>query len=167
MESPMPMGPVEYIPPAIERYVLLGYDPYRYYQGTEPPPWTPLNKPLSECRLGVIATAGTYVKGQAAFFYKDDHSYRAIPKSTSVEDLRFSHVTEHYLGSARQDPNSAFPIDSLRRLESDGVVAEVAKDLFSCMGGVYSQRKIRDELAPALAAEFTRQEVDAVLLVPM
>jgi D-proline reductase (dithiol) PrdB len=163
----MPMGPVEYIPPAIERYVLLGYDPYRYYQGTEPPPWTPLNKPLSECRLGVIATAGTYVKGQAAFFYKDDHSYRAIPKSTSVEDLRFSHVTEHYLGSARQDPNSAFPIDSLRRLESDGVVAEVAEDLFSCMGGVYSQRKIRDELAPALAAEFTRQEVDAVLLVPM
>jgi len=163
----MPMGPVEYIPPAIERYVLLGYDPYRYYQGTEPPPWTPLNKPLSESRLGVIATAGTYVKGQAAFFYKDDHSYRAIPKSTSVEDLRFSHVTEHYLGSARQDPNSAFPIDSLRRLESDGVVAEVAEDLFSCMGGVYSQRKIRDELAPALAAEFTRQEVDAVLLVPM
>jgi hypothetical protein len=35
------------------------------------------------------------------------------------------------------------------------------------MGGIYSQRKVRDELAPALAAEFARQEVDAVLLVPM
>ena len=163
----MPMGPVEYIPPAIERYVRLGYEPYRYYQGDEPPPWTPLKKPLSECRLGVIATAGTYVKGQVAFYYKDDHSYRAIPKSTPAEDLRFSHVTEHYLGSARQDPNSAFPIEPLRRIERDGIVGEVAEDLFSCMGGIYSQRKVRDELAPALAAEFARQEVDAVLLVPM
>lgn len=163
----MPMGPVEYIPPAIERYVRLGYEPYRYYQGDEPPPWTALKKPLSECRLGVIATAGTYVKGQVAFYYKDDHSYRAIPKSTPTEDLRFSHVTEHYLGSARQDSNSAFPIEPLRRIERDGIVGEVAEELFSCMGGIYSQRKVRDELAPALAAEFARQEVDAVLLVPM
>lgn len=163
----MPMGPVEYIPPAIERYVLLGYEPYRYYKADSPPPWAPLEKPLSECRVGVVATAGTYVKGQVAFFYKDDHSYRAIPKSTPVEDLRFSHVTEHFLVSARQDPNSAFPIEPLRRIEQSGVVGEFAEDLFSCMGGIYSQRKVRTELAPALADEFSRQAVDVVLLVPM
>ena len=115
----------------------------------------------------MICTAGTYVKGQVAFFYKDDHSLRVIPKITPVEELRFSHVTEHFLGSARQDPNSAFPIEPLRRLEADGVVGEVADDLFSCMGGIYSQRKARDELAPELAGRFAAQHVDAVLLVPL
>ena len=164
----MPMGPVEYIPPAIERYVLLGYEPYRYFEPEGPVPWAPMTKSLSDCRLGVIATAGTYVKGQTAFFYKDDHSYRSIPKTTPVENLRFAHVTEHYLHrGAHKDPNSVFPVEALRRLERDGIVGEVAEDLFSCMGGIYSQRKVRDELAPALAAEFVRQEVDAVLLVPM
>jgi len=164
----MSMGPVEYIPPGVERYVLLGYEPYRYFQPEGPAPWAPMTKPLSECRLGVVATAGTYVKGQVAFFYKDDHSYRTIPKSTPVENLRFAHVTKHYLERAAfKDANSTFPIEPLRRLEREGIVGEVAEDLFSCMGGIYSQRKVRDELALALAVEFTRQEVDAVLLVPM
>ncbi len=161
------MGPVQYVSPFFERYVRLGYEPYRYFVPDEAPPWAPLEKPLAECRLGVICTAGTYVKGQVAFYYKDDHSLRAIPKTTPVSELRFSHVTEHFLGSARQDPNGAFPIESLRRLEADGVVGQVADDLFSCMGGIYSQRKVRDELAPALAEHFARQEVDAVLLVPL
>jgi hypothetical protein len=35
------------------------------------------------------------------------------------------------------------------------------------MGAVYSQRRAREELIPALAAEFARQEVDVVLLVPL
>ena len=38
MEEEMPMGPVQYIPPAIERYVLLGYEPYRYFNPDEAPP---------------------------------------------------------------------------------------------------------------------------------
>jgi len=46
-------------------------------------------------------------------------------------------------------------------------VGEVAADLFSCMGGIYSQRRVREELIPVLAENFARQNVDAVLLVPM
>jgi hypothetical protein len=76
------MGPVQYIAPLFERYVGLGYEPYRYYVPDQAPPWAPLEKPLAECRLGVICTAGTYVKGQVAFCYKDDHSLRVISKTT-------------------------------------------------------------------------------------
>ena len=46
-------------------------------------------------------------------------------------------------------------------------MSEVASDVFSCMGGIYSQRKVRDELAPALGEQFVQQQVDVVLLVPM
>ena len=163
----MAMGPVQYIQESVERYTRLGYEPYRYYQAEGAPPWTPVTKPLSDSRLGVVTTAGTYVVGQVAFYHKDDHSIRPISKTTPVENLRFSHVTEHFLGSARQDPNGVIPLEPLRRLEHEGVIGEVADELFSCMGGIYSQRKVRTELAPALAEAFAGQEVDIVLLVPM
>ena len=161
------MGPVQYIQVTTDRYTQLGYEPYRYFHAEEAPPWSPMNKPLAACRLGVVATAGIYVKGQIAFFYKDDASYRVIPKETPPDILRFSHVTEHYLSSARQDPNTVIPLKPLLRLEREGRIGEVASDIFSCMGGIYSQRKVRDELAPALAEQFAQQEVDVVLLVPM
>jgi D-proline reductase (dithiol) PrdB len=163
----MALPPVEYVRPAYERYIKLGYEPYRYFQPDTPTPWAPMTKPLSECRVGVVTTSGAYVKGQVAFYYKDDPSIRRLPKDTPVGDLRFSHVTEHFLPSARKDPNSVLPVEPLRRLEEEGVVASVADDILSCMGGLYSQRKAREIVAPAVAAEFVRQEVDVALLVPM
>jgi hypothetical protein len=35
------------------------------------------------------------------------------------------------------------------------------------MGGIYSARRVRDELAPALADRLQNDEVDAALLVPV
>ena len=161
------MNPVQYIPFITARYERLGYPPYRWYRAEDPPPWAPMEKALSKSRVGVLCTAGTYVKGQRAFHYKDDASLRAIPKTTPVEDLRFSHITEQYLPDPRRDPNCVFPIEPLRRLEREGVVGEIADDLLSCMGGVYSQRRVRERLAPALSERFASQRLDAVFLIPL
>ena len=158
---------VEYIKGITERYERLGYDAYKWFHAGEPPPWTPLAKPLSECRVGVLSTAGTYVAGQVAYFYKDDASTRAIPKDTAVDDIRFSHITENYLVDARPDPNCMFPIEPLRQLAAEGAIGELADDLMSCMGGIYSQRRVRDELAPALEDTFRQQAVDVALLIPL
>jgi D-proline reductase (dithiol) PrdB len=115
----------------------------------------------------MLCTAGTYVAGQVAYYYKDDTSTRAIPKETPVAELRFSHITENYLPDARRDPNCVFPIEPLRRLEREGVVGEVAGELYSCMGGIYSQRRVREELIPDLEWRFRSQQVDAALLIPL
>jgi D-proline reductase (dithiol) PrdB len=158
---------VEYIKGITERYARLGYEPYKWYRAEQPPPWAPLTKPLGESRLAVLSTAGTYVAGQVAYYYKDDTSTRRIPKETPVEALRFSHITEHYLVDARPDPNCLFPIEPLRRLEADGVIGELAPELISCMGGIYSQRRVREELLPAVEAIFAEQKADAALLIPL
>ena len=80
-------GPVRYIESIRERYARLGYEPYRWYEAENPPPFASLSKPLSEMRLGVLTTAGAYVKGQVAFHYKDDTSVREIPVESADEDL--------------------------------------------------------------------------------
>ena len=115
----------------------------------------------------MLCTAGTYVKGQVAYYYKDDTSIRAIPKSTPVSEIRFSHLTEQYLPAARKDPNCVFPIEPLARLEAEGVVGEVADELFSCMGAVYSQRRTREELTPRIVERFEAQNVDLAFLIPL
>ena len=114
-----------------------------------------------------MSTSGAYVVGQVAYHYKDDTSIRAIPKDTPIADIRFSHITENYLVNPRRDPNCILPIGVLNEAEKDGRIGELAPELFSCMGGVYSQRRVREETIPALHSEFVRQAVDTVLLVPM
>ncbi|MEQ1890490.1 MAG: glycine/sarcosine/betaine reductase selenoprotein B family protein [Alphaproteobacteria bacterium] len=161
------MEPIEYMRMTRELYESLGHQPYGWLHAETPPPFTRLNKPLSQCRIGMVSTSGAYVVGQQAYHYRDDTSIRVIPKGTPTDRIHFSHITENYLPDPRRDPNCVFPVDALRTLEAEGVVGEVAGDLFSCMGGIYSQRRVKEELIPMLADAFAGQNVDAVLLVPM
>tara|TARA_A100001037_G_C14765943_1_gene463947 strand:- start:94 stop:576 length:483 start_codon:yes stop_codon:yes gene_type:complete len=159
--------PVHYIKAITERYEQLGYAPYRWYYADTSPPFEPMSKPLSDCKVGVLSTSGAYVAGQVAYHYKDDTSTRAIPKDTPAEALRFSHITENYLESPRKDPHTILPLAALRRLESEGVIGELADEVYSCMGGIYSQRRVREELIPELEQRFRAQEIDVAYLVPM
>ena len=161
------MSTVEYMRTIREKYSKMGYAPYCWHEADEAPPWTPLAKPLSECRVGMMTTAGTYVAGQEAYFYKDDTSHRPIPSNTPVEDLRFSHLTENYLPDARRDPNCAFPIEPLQKLAEEGVIGGLADNFFSCMGAVYSKRRVDEEVAPAIYEAFAAEGVDVAYLVPL
>lgn len=149
------------------RYESLGYTPYRWYEADTAAPWQPLGKPLAEARLGLLSTSGAYALGQVAYHYKDDTSIRALPSSIAAQDVRFSHITENYLVDPKRDPNCILPLAQLRALRDEGVVGELADEVFSCMGGVYSQRRIREEVAPALLDAFRAQQVDCALLVAM
>ena len=160
-------APVEYIASITERYERLGYAPYRWYRRESAPAWTKLAKPIAESRLAVLSTAGGYALGQVAFHYKDDTSIRAIPKQTARGDIRFAHLTENYLPGPRRDPNCMLPLEHLRTLEADGSIGEVAEDVLSCMGGIYSQRRVREELIPAVVAAVETSKADAALLIPM
>jgi D-proline reductase (dithiol) PrdB len=159
--------PVEYMRAIRERYLRLGYDTYRWYEADAPPSFVPLPKPISALRLGVLTTAGAYAAGQVAFHYKDDTSIRRIPVSTAIEDLRFSHLTENYLVDPRKDPGCVFPLRALNEAVDEGQIGELAPDAMSCMGGIYSQRRVREELAPAVADALAEQGVEALLAVPM
>ena len=158
---------VNYMHTIAERYKKLGYTPYRWFLANEPSPWQPLRKPLNTARIGMLSTSGAYALGQMAYHYKDDCSFRAIPTGTPNAELRFSHITENYLVDAKQDPSTIFPLRTLRGLLAEGFIGQLADTVFSCMGGIYSQRRVREELAPALLAAFRVERVDAALLVAM
>ena len=158
---------VDYIDVIKQRYQNLGYQPYRWFKADSETLKCNLKLPVKESKLGLLSTSGAYVIGQKAFHYKDDTSIRKIKKETATQNIHFSHITENYLVNARKDPNCIFPINQLNFLESKGYVKSVANEILSCMGGIYSQRRVLSELAPAVLSEFRRQKVDIALLVPM
>lgn len=159
--------PVEYMALTRRRYEKLGYPPYRWTVAETAPPFARLAKPLAETRLALIASAGAYVVGQVAYHYKDDDTIRRIPKTTDASRVRFSHVTEHLLADARRDPECLLPLAALKKLEAEKTIGALCDPILSCMGGIYSQRRVRETLAPRLVGEIKAQGVEAVLLVPL
>ena len=157
---------VEYMKRITDNYSKLGYKPYKWVHSEDAPPWQPLHKPLSECRLGLIASGGLYVKGQVAFHFQDDLSFRAIPTDVKTTDLRTAHFAYDQT-DARKDANVVFPIDTLRGLVKEGVIGELAEHAYTFMGGIYSSRRVRDELAPQLTERLLADKVDIALLVPV
>lgn len=158
---------VNYMQAIRARYESLGYTPYRWFEADDVPPWTAMTMPLSTARLGLLSSSGAYVRGQVAYHYKDDTSIRVLPGNAAKEDLRFSHITENYLVDAKRDPNCILPLSQLHTLREEGVIGALAESVFSCMGGVYSQRRVRDEVAPAVLDGLRAQQVDCALLVAM
>ena len=114
----------------------------------------------------MIASGGIYRCGQRAFHHKDDASYRIIDTSTPPDELRVTHFA-YDLKDAREDPNVVFPLEPLRKLVAEGCLGSLTSQAFTFMGGIYSARKVREELAPELVAQVRDQRADLALLVPV
>lgn len=158
--------PIDYIAQTRETYTAQGYQPYRWALNEDPPSWATIGKPLSEARLGLIASGGVYQHGQVGFTHRDDVTHREIPTDVDTSEVRVTHFAFDP-AAARRDPNVVFPIDTLRSLVAEGVVGELAPLALTFMGGIYSQRRLASELIPALVDRTLEMEVDAVLLVPV
>ncbi len=130
--------------------------------------WTPMTKPLAECRVALITTAGVHRKSQPPHDLLNPHgdtSFREIPAATPATDLAVDH--SHYdTADANDDPNCVFPIDRLRELAAEGCIGEMAPMHYGFMGFVPDGRRLRDSTAPIVADRLVADRVDAVLLTP-
>ena len=131
----------------------------------DPVPWTPLHRPLRETRVALISSSGVYRDDQEPFHFRNDCSHREIPIDTPNERLRVAHFG-YDTRDAQRDPGCVFPLGALRELASEGVIGSIADPALTFMGGIYSARRVRDELAPRLAEIVLRQQADLAFLVP-
>lgn len=151
-----------------------------FYQMVEPTiedaaiPFTPLRKPLSECRLSAITTGGVWVerpfdtiREQAEPMWGDP-SYRAIPFNTPQEKVQISHL--HLNTSfAQEDINVILPLHRLPTLADRGEIGSVAQTAYSFMGyqGFPPDTTAWQETyLPEVIEQLKAEEVDAVLLTP-
>ena len=158
--------PVDYIQRTLEQYTNLGYPPYQWVNNPGDPPFVPLGKALQDARVGLVASGGIYRHGQVAFHFKDDCSFRLIPTTVKLSELRITHFA-YDLTAARVDPNVIFPLETLRDMAQLSRIGELGPHAYSFMGGIYSSRKVKEILAPAIADRLVKDGVDVVILVPV
>jgi len=137
----------------------------------DPVPWTPLEKPLSDCRLALVSSAAFVTPGQRAFdgsVLGGDPSFRTIPSDFPSADLIDTHRSDSFdhEGMVR-DPNLAFPIDRARELVESGRIQSVGDQHISFMGSITAPGRLVRDTAPEIARRLLDDEVDVALLVPV
>ena len=118
----------------IDRLVRQGGGVYEIHEDA---PHTPLPRPLSECTLAVVTSAGLHRRGDEPFG-REDPSYRVIPSSLGAADVLQSHSSLAFDKTAFiRDINVVFPLDRVRELVADGRVGRLGPNHYSFMGALH------------------------------
>jgi D-proline reductase (dithiol) PrdB len=150
---------------------------YRLYLKTyrwrriDPVPWTPLKKPLKECRLSMVSSAAIVTADQDPFdnFVRiGDTGIREISGDVDVATLRETHRSQMFdHAGLRLDPNLAFPVDRLREMAEAGFVGSLNHRYFSIMGSVTAPDQLIKNTIPRIVPELVKDQIDIALLIPV
>lgn len=124
---------------------------------------------LSNSRLVLITSAGSYLKGEQEPFDAENalgaYDIRLYPSSTSLNALAFAHT--HYDHTAvDSDPQVLVPLRHLDDLVSEGVIGELAPNVVSFMGYQPDVTRVLDETILAIITAVKAENAQAALLVP-
>ena len=153
-----------------------------FYQTVErepelPIPWTPVERPLSALKFGLVTSGGLYVRSAQPPFDVErekreptwgDPTYRAIPSATTPAEIGVSHLHLNPL-FAESDLNVVLPINRFQELAAQGVIGGLADEAYSFMGfqGFPPDTAVWETIyGPEIAAKFLAAGVDCVLLTP-
>jgi len=128
-------------------------------------PYAPFDRVLGEATIGIVGTTGVYARSEAPFATEDPGGieFRTVGGDTALADLAIAH--HHYDHTdADRDPNIVFPLDTLRELARDGVIAAPAAKHFS-LGFTTRLRELYEQTFPQLVREVERSSADAVLVL--
>ena len=103
-------------------------------QREEPVPFTPLAKPLSECRFALVTTAAIHDKGKEPPFDTErekrepawgDPTFRRISREVKQGDIGACHLHTNNR-DVLADMNIALPVQRFLVLESEGIIGSLA-----------------------------------------
>jgi D-proline reductase (dithiol) PrdB len=141
-------------------------------QRPEAIPFTPMTKPLAECRIALVSTAGIARNDDVPFDqdgerrdpWWGDPSFRVIPLGTTEPAVRLYHMhIDPRFGQA--DLDVVLPMRRLTELSGEGVVGAAPRH-YSIMGYILEPTVLLAETAPAIAEHMRHDGVDAAALVP-
>ena len=154
---------VSYIDRSREYYAAQGYSTPYAWACFDDAPFTPLKKPLSECRVGLVTTAGKMdpeAERQGRRKTRELYSMVANPAPTRMftADLFWDKVATN-----TDDVESFLPLTRLAEYASRGRVGSVSPHFYG-VPTEYSQGKTSLRDAPKILEWCREDGVDAMLL---
>ncbi len=157
---------VSYIDKSREYYGAHGYEKAYEWASNDDAPFTPLPKPLSECKVGLVTTS---------YFLPDGFVYEVpsdLPRIPHVADRsKKSNLDNQYLSWAKdethtEDSETFLPFARMDELVEAGRVGSVS-DRFYCLPTQFSHRQTQRRDTPKVLEWLVEDEIDVVLMVPL
>ncbi len=145
--------------------------------------FTPLTKPVSEMRIGLLTSTGHFVEGddpepfgvkdmtqteataRIMDFLKHTPEVSEVPLETPNEKLQVRHGGYDIRG-VQADRNVALPLDRLREFEAEGVIGTAVSPAYSFVGAA-AQRRLQSQSLPGWIDTFKAQKIEGAILVPV
>jgi len=163
--------PIRYIDRSRAYYLSLGFgNPYRWAHFDDVP-FTPLAKPLSATRVGLVSTAAPLNPG--AGDQGPWAAYNASAKFTEVytlpiepePDVRISHLGYDRKHTSAEDHNSYFPLARLKEAAAAGRIGAL-NERFIGVPTLRSQRITMEQHATAVLDTCRTDGIEAAVIVP-
>jgi hypothetical protein len=165
------MSYVRYIDKTTAYYRSQGYDQAYQWAHFEDVPFTPLDKPLRECKIGMLSTSELAVRFDPET--EDDpiveegfRSIYCIDRGTPIEKLYSRTSSFDAAATSLEDVNSFFPISAAEAALAAGRIGELPDRWYGAYNN-YSQRKVLEEEAPKVLELCRADEIEAIVLVPV
>ncbi|TQV83841.1 glycine/sarcosine/betaine reductase selenoprotein B family protein [Denitrobaculum tricleocarpae] len=163
--------PIPYLARIRSYYQALGYGKPYVWAHYSSVPFTPLTKPLADCRLALVTTAAPYQpdkgdQGPGAAYNGAAKFHRVYTLSSDSEpDLRISHISYDRQHTTAEDMRSWCPLAQMKQCAAKGEISGLTRSLL----GVPTNRSQKTTLtqdAPEILERITEEGADAVVLVP-
>jgi hypothetical protein len=158
---------ISYIDRTREFYAAAGYErPYRWAHYADVP-FTPLAKPLSECRVGLVTTTSPssgFEPDPGAL--RGDKSVWSGATDPPPERLHTDHLSWDKETTHTDDVESFLPIRALQRLAEKGRIGGLSPRFYGAPTD-YSQRRNVEDDAPEVLRLCREDGVDVARLVPL
>lgn len=124
-----------------------------------------MGPPLARRRVAIISSAALIRRGDQPFHFGSAEC-RFLPASLPAADILMSHVSINFDRTGFQrDLNVVYPIDRLRELASDGIIAGIAETHFTVMGS--TDPAGMTATADQIAGQLRQERIDSILLSPV
>ncbi len=152
--------------PFLGKKFINSYEPWE----TDEIPWTAVTRPLGDCNVFIVTTAGVHLRIQTPFNMEDplgDPTFREIPGTCEASDLAITHDYYDH-ADADKDVNIVFPIERLAEFAREGLIGGVGKVHYGFMGHINGRHihTLVTETAPEVATKLKAAGADVVLLTP-
>jgi hypothetical protein len=162
--------PISYMQRTRDYYQAIGFAPYRWAHFADVP-FTPLAKPLAQCRVALITTAAPFQpgvgdQGPGAKYNASAKFYKVYSDSTeTIPDLRISHVGYDRAHTTAEDQRTWLPLAALQQAVKAGRIGSLTPRFHGAPTN-RSQRVTTETDAPELLKRCREDGAEVAVLVP-
>ena len=161
---------VRYIDRTRDYYLSQGYEKPYQWAHFEDVPFTPLSKPLSESRVVLITTSDIAIRGvtldRAETAMVTIGGHYSLPSDTPIDQYYSdSHGYDRH-ATTLEDIGAFFPVARLREAVETGRIGGLTKRFHNACTA-YSQRRTREQDAPAILKRCREDGADVAVLTPV